>query len=260
MSGMDYLVNLAAIVGDPACAKDPKLARDTNFEAIKVMWGIAQQNNLKKFVFVSTCSNYGKMENDDGVVDENSRLAPVSLYAETKVMSEQFLLSQEKNLICKPTCLRFSTAYGLSPRTRFDLTVNEFVKEIVSGRELIVFGEKFWRPYCHVIDLSRAIQMVIEAEEKLTAFEVYNVGHSNENYQKQMIVNEIERQTGPARIKYVHKDEDPRNYKVSFEKIQNKLGFELVKTVPNGISDLICAIKNGLFENVDGQKLVNVKS
>ena len=163
LKDVSYVANFAAIVGDPACAKDPRLAKETNLEATKKMYLIANEYGCKKFVFASTCSNYGKMSDPNSYVDENSELAPVSLYAETKVAAEKFLLSQDRNNTCKPTCLRFSTVYGLSPRIRFDLTVNEFTKEIALGRELVIFGGQFWRPYCHVQDLARSVLAVFEA-------------------------------------------------------------------------------------------------
>ncbi|NTV25383.1 MAG: SDR family oxidoreductase, partial [Chlorobiaceae bacterium] len=144
MQGMDHVVHLAAIVGDPACAKQPDLAREVNLDGSRRMYDMANELGLKRFVFASTCSNYGKMSDPESYVDEESVLAPVSLYAETKVAVEQYLLSQPKTNPCKPTSLRFSTVYGLSPRPRFDLTVNEFTKELALGRELVVFGEQFW--------------------------------------------------------------------------------------------------------------------
>jgi nucleoside-diphosphate-sugar epimerase len=104
----------------------------------------------------------------------------------------------------------------LSPRIRFDLTVNEFTKELALNRELVVFGEQFWRPYCHVVDLSRSVISVFEADKDLVAFNVFNVGNTEENYQKQMIVDEIKKQLPNSKIKYVKKDEDPRDYRVSF--------------------------------------------
>ena len=172
MVGIDYVAHLAAIVGDPACAKEPELAKEINLAGAKLTYDIANEMGVSKFVFASTCSNYGKMKDSNVYVDENSELKPVSLYAETKVEFEKFLLSRPKNNICKPICLRFATVYGLSPRIRFDLTVNEFTKELVLGRELIVFGEQFWRPYCHVMDLARSIITVLETNIKKIAFNV----------------------------------------------------------------------------------------
>ncbi|NTV05237.1 MAG: SDR family oxidoreductase [Chlorobiaceae bacterium] len=257
LQGVDYVVHLAAIVGDPACAKEPELARSINLEGSKRMYDLANELGVRRFVFASTCSNYGKMENPDSFVNEDSTLAPVSLYAETKVAVEQYLLSQSHTNACKPTSLRFSTVYGLSPRPRFDLTVNEFTKELALGRELVVFGEQFWRPYCHVVDLCRSVIAVLEAEEEKVAFDVFNVGDTKENYQKQMIVDEIVKQLPGSRIRYVTKNEDPRDYRVSFEKIKERLGFTITKTVPDGIRQIIQVVTDGFIPDPDTKEYRN---
>lgn len=257
MQGMDHVVHLAAIVGDPACAKQPELAREVNLDGSKRMYDMANELGLKRFVFASTCSNYGKMSDPESYVDEESVLAPVSLYAETKVAVEQYLLSQPKTNPCKPTSLRFSTVYGLSPRPRFDLTVNEFTKELALGRELVVFGEQFWRPYCHVVDLCRSVLAVLDAEEEKVAFDVFNVGDTSENYQKQMIVDEILKQLPGSAIRYVSKNEDPRDYRVTFEKIRERLGFKISKTVPDGIRQIIQVVQDGFIPNPDANEFRN---
>jgi len=258
MEGIDCVAHLAAIVGDPACAQQPELAKSTNVEGSKLLYTIANEMGVEKFVFASTCSNYGKMEDPNSFVTEESALAPVSLYAETKVGVEQFLLGQSKDNNCKPTCLRFSTVYGLSLRPRFDLTVNEFAKELALGRELVIFGEQFWRPYCHVYDLARSVVKVIEAPEDVVAFEVFNVGDTTENYQKKMIVEEVQKLIPDAKIKYVSKNEDPRDYRVAFEKIKSKLGFEVMFKVPDGIAQIKKVLDDGFIINPDDNKYKNV--
>jgi len=258
MKGVDFVVHLAAIVGDPACAKQPELAKSTNLDGSKLLYSIANKMGVKRFIFSSTCSNYGRMANPDVMVDEMSELAPVSLYAETKVGVEKFLLSQPKSNTCKPTVLRFSTVYGLSLRPRFDLTVNEFTKELALGRELVIFGEQFWRPYCHVVDLARSVLIALEAPMEKVAFNVYNVGDSSENYQKKMIVEEIKKFIPDSKIKYIQKNEDPRDYRVSFEKIKNELGFSITQRVPDGISQILKVIKQRILLNPDNAEFKNV--
>lgn len=258
MEGIDCVAHLAAIVGDPACAQNPELAKTTNIEGSEMLYKIANEMGASKFVFASTCSNYGKMDDPNQFVTEESTLAPVSLYAETKVAVEQFLLSQPQSNNCKPTCLRFSTVYGLSLRPRFDLTVNEFAKELALGRELVIFGEQFWRPYCHVYDLARSVVSVIEASAELVSFDVFNVGDTSENYQKKMIVDEVVKLIPDAKIKYVSKNEDPRDYRVAFEKIKNKLGFELMFKVPDGIRQIKKVLDDGFILNPDDNKYKNV--
>lgn len=257
LKGIGVVVNLAAIVGDPACKAQPELAQETNFEATKSIYSLSEESGVERFIYASTCSNYGKSKNPEAYINENFELAPVSLYAKTKVASEEFLLSQSHHNKTKPTCLRFATAYGLSSRMRFDLTVNEFAKELAIGRELLIFGEQFWRPYCHIIDLARAIISVIEADIEKVAFNVFNVGDTGENYTKKMIADELIRHIPDAKVAYVKKDEDPRDYKVSFEKINEALGFKISRRVPEGISNIIKCIKDGFFQNPDDIKYKN---
>ena len=258
LKGVDQAVHLAGIVGDPACAKQPELARAVNLDGSRLFYRLANETGIQRFVFASTCSNYGKMEDPESYVSEESLLAPVSLYAETKVEIERFLLDQPRSMTCKPTSLRFSTVYGLSPRPRFDLTVNEFTKELALGRELVVFGEQFWRPYCHVVDLCRSVITVLKAREEKVAFNVFNVGDTSENYQKQMIVDEIVKQIPDAKIQYVKKDEDPRDYRVSFEKITEELGFSITKKVPDGISQIFQVVRDGFIPDPDKQEYRNI--
>jgi len=254
---IDYVVHLAAIVGDPACAQKPEQARQTNQYATVNFYQLCIEMGIKRFVFASTCSNYGKMQDPEKYVDEESELIPLSIYAETKVAAELFLLEQNRKNLCKPVCLRFSTVYGISPRIRFDLTVNEFTKEMALGRELVVFGEQFWRPYTHVEDLARSVIAVLEAPEEKIAFEVFNVGDTIENYQKQMIVNEILKQLPGSMVRYVKKDEDPRDYRVSFEKIKEKLDFKVIRRLPYGIAQVKKIIMEGFLDNPDDPKYRN---
>jgi len=259
LQGMDAVAHLAAIVGDPACAKQPELTRSINLDGSKRVYELANAAGVKQFIFASTCSNYGKMDDPDGYVVETSTLAPVSLYAETKVEFEQFLLShKDQDVTCVPTCLRFSTVYGLSPRLRFDLTVNEFTKELALERELVIFGEQFWRPYCHVVDLSRSVLAVLNTSPEKVAFEVFNVGDTSENYQKKMIVDEIKKRLPDANISYVERHEDPRDYRVNCDKIRDVLGFQITKTVPDGIDQILQVVQDRFIQDPDSQRYRNV--
>ena len=251
--------HLAAIVGDPACKREPDLARKINWEASKFLLEASMELGTERFVFASTCSNYGKMPDADGFVEETSPLAPVSLYAELKVKFEELMLNEipKTDGFC-PVSLRFSTVYGLSHRMRFDLTVNEFTKELAMGKELEVFGEQFWRPYCHVRDFSRAFLAVLAAPRDKVAYDVFNVGDTNENYTKKMIVSEIVKQIPEGRIKYVEKKEDPRDYRVSFEKIKTRLGFEISRTVPEGIREIRDIVTMGIIPNPEDQRYYNI--
>jgi nucleoside-diphosphate-sugar epimerase len=248
---MDAVVHLAAVVGDPACARQPDLARAVNLEASLTLVEQSRQAGVARFIFASTCSNYGKMTSTSSYVDEDSPLQPVSLYAETKVHVERALLDSPRSSGWCPTPLRFSTVYGVSPRMRFDLTVNEFTLELMTKKRLKVFGEQFWRPYIHVRDAARAIQFVLEAPVERVTHRVFNVGDTTQNFQKQQLVELILKHVPEARVEYVHKQEDPRDYRVSFARIQEELGFRLGLTVPDGIAELVRLIQGGIITNFD---------
>ena len=258
MAGCDAVVHLAAIVGDPACKLEPEVARSTNLEGSQTLIRVAQELRVQRFVFASTCSNYGRMDDAEAYVVETSALNPLSIYAETKVEFERSLLGMPRTSVTKPTCLRFSTVYGMSPRIRFDLTVNEFTRELVLGKELLIFGEQFWRPYCHVTDLARSAIAVIEAEEAAVAYEVFNVGATEENYQKKMIVDAIVEQVPAAQVKYVPKDDDPRDYRVNFDKITQQLGFQITKRVPDGIREIRAILEAGYLKDPYDARFSNI--
>ena len=258
-NNFDGVIHLAAIVGDPACKINSDLAIKTNFESSKNLLEKSKNSEVSKFIFASTCSNYGKMDDPEAYVDENSKLAPVSLYAELKVKFEKYMLGEMKKLDgFSPTSLRFSTVYGLSPRMRFDLTVNEFTKDLALGKELIIFGEQFWRPYCHVKDFSNAFITVLNSPNEKVAYNVFNVGDTKENYTKQMIVNEIKKVLPNSKIKYVKKNDDPRDYRVNCDKIKNELGFKISMTVPDGIKEIKRVIQENLIQDPEDQKYYNI--
>ncbi len=257
IEGMDSIIHLAAIVGDPACKKYSEEAKATNWEGSIKLFESAEKAGVNKFVFASTCSNYGKMADSDGYVNEKSALNPVSLYAELKVQFEDFILNKHKDSRMCSTSLRYSTVYGFSPRIRFDLTVNEFTRNMVLEQFQEIWGEQFWRPYCHVDDLSRAAILVLESPEDKVRSNVFGVGDTSENYQKGMIIREIQKLV-EGEVKYVAKDEDPRDYRVDFTKIKEELGFEITKTVPDGIREIKKVVECGIITDPYGQKFRNI--
>src|SRR3954471_24481573 len=253
LRGADAVVHLAAIVGDPACARDPQLAQEVNVDASFAL--AAEAQDVERFVMASTCANYGRMTDLSTPIDEAGALAPVSLYAEQKVAVEQYLLTLDSPAV---TCLRFATVYGVAPRMRFDLTVNEFTRDLWSDRTLEVFGEQFWRPYVHVRDAARSIRAVLEAPLETVAGEVFNIGDTRENYRKLDLVEQIRRQTVRGEVSFVRRDEDPRDYKVSFEKVRAQLGYAVTRTVPDGIAEVIAALEAGRFPDAFDRRYRNL--
>lgn len=254
----DAVIHLAAIVGDPACKRDPDTAVRVNWEASRRLVERCIELRIGRFALASTCSNYGRMSDPDAYLDERSQLAPVSLYAELKVRLERHLLEDlPRRAGFDPVALRFATVYGLSPRMRFDLTVNEFAKEVALGRELVVFGEQFWRPYCHVSDFARAFLAVLRAAPEKIAYRVYNVGDTRENYTKQMIVDELRKIAPDARITYVKQVDDPRDYRVNCDLVRRELGFATSRTVPQGIREVFDLVRLGVVSDPDDQRYYN---
>src|ERR1700733_1181752 len=249
VAGVDAVIHLAAIVGDPACSRQPDLARAVNLEASLALVEESQRAGVARFLFASTCSNYGRMKDAEKYVDEETELSPVSLYAETKVAVERALLESGRSEKWCPTPMRFATIFGVSPRMRFDLTVNEFTMEMLTKKHLIVFGEQFWRPYIHVRDAARAIQLVLNSPESKVAGNVFNAGATDQNFQKQQLVDMIRPHAPDAIVDFVHKTEDPRDYRVSFTRITDQLGFKITRTVAQGIEEVAQLVGNSVIGN-----------
>jgi nucleoside-diphosphate-sugar epimerase len=258
LQGIDAIAHLAAIVGDPACKKFSDEAQETNWDGSVNLFEKAEAAGVKRFVFASTCSNYGKMPDPDSFVVETSELNPVSLYAELKVKFEKYLIEARKDSKICSTALRFSTVYGFSPRIRFDLTVNEFTRNATVNGEQEIWGAQFWRPYCHVEDLARSVVLVLESPEEKVRANVFNVGSTEENYNKGMIIEEVCKVVPNVKVNYVEMNEDPRDYRVNFDKIKNELGYTITKTVPQGVQEIYTLLKTGIVTDPFAQKFKNI--
>ena len=256
----DAIVHLAAIVGFPACqAVGPQVAWKYNVEATKTVFGQAADLGVGRFVFASTYSNYG-LAADGQPVDEESPLTPQSLYAETKIAAEQYLM-QQKESPCAPLSFRFATLYGISPRTRFDLIVNQFVLEAFTRRELIIYQRGYSRSFVHVLDVVRGVKLGLEADESKIRGQVFNMGTERGNYSKDQIVALVLKRMPETTVEY--KDltfgGDMRDITVSFEKIKRALGFEAVLDVDDGIREVLHALKSGLIRNPLDEKYRNAQ-
>jgi nucleoside-diphosphate-sugar epimerase len=247
LCGVDAIVHLAAIVGDPACARDPAYAREVNLVASINLLQECRARAVGRFIFASTCSNYGSASTTDQFADERTELRPLSVYAETKVEFEKDMFDLQYGSHLSVTSLRLATLYGVSPRMRFDLTVNEFTLEVLTRKHLVVHGENAWRPYVHVRDAARAICEVLQARSA-NAVEVYNVGSTSQNFRKRDLVDFIRMHAPAAQIEYVAKNEqDLRNYRVSFDKIAAKLSFRTNWTVQDGIEEVARLVKSNVI-------------
>jgi nucleoside-diphosphate-sugar epimerase len=254
------IVHLAAIVGFPACqAVGKQVSWRYNVEATKNVFGQAVDLGVERFVFSSTYSNYGLSENGQPVTEE-SPLNPQSLYAETKIAAENFLLSQKESS-CAPLVFRFATLYGLSPRTRFDLIVNQFVLEAFTRRELIIYQRGYSRSFVHIRDVVRGVIMGLEAERSKVCGEIFNLGTDAGNYSKDDIVRLVLKRMPETIVEY--KDltfgGDMRDITVSFAKIKRVLGFDTTLDVDDGIRELLFALKTGIIRNPNDERYRNAQ-
>jgi nucleoside-diphosphate-sugar epimerase len=233
--GCQAVVHLAAIVGFPACRKNPDLAQDVNWLATTYIAEAAKQFD-QFLVFSSTGSNYGAIE---GICTEDSPLNPLSVYGRTKSDAESYVME-----LCddQAVALRFATGFGVSPRMRLDLLVNDFVHQAVTEGYLVVYEPYFRRSFIHVRDMARAIVFALQNAPEMGG-QVYNVGSESMNYSKAELCEIVKDETGC----YVHfadvgTDADKRDYEVSYEKI-SRLGYETKVTLRDGIDELIRAMQ-----------------
>ena len=229
---VDYIIHLASIVGEPSCKQDESSVYGVNTGSTNWISECAYKYDIP-LLFLSTCSNYGKT---DKVVTEDSPLEPLGLYANSKIQAEKIVLKNE-HLV-----LRMSTLFGVSYRIRYDITINEFVYQYYRDKLLKVYGEDTWRPYLHIQDACNMIMQCMDKDLR----GVYNVGFNDLNYQKKEIVNTIVDYLGEGKLEYV-KFDDPRNYKVNFDKIQKELSYKYQFSLEDGIRELYEKIQLGEY-------------
>lgn len=251
---VDSIIHLAAIVGDPACAQREEVATETNYIATLKLADLVSKysKDAIRFIYASTCSVYGI---GSALVDEQSPLNPVSLYARTKIDAEKILNFTNQCFI--PCILRLSTVYGLSPRMRFDLLINEFTLSAFYEKEITIYAGERWRPFIHINDVARAFQMCLEAPISKIKTQIFNVGSDSENYDLSKIGKYFERVIPDIQIKFNEQIKDVRSYKVSFRKIRKELGFKTEKKVEDGIREIYNSLQNGNFRDYYDNKYYN---
>lgn len=255
MRGIDAVIHLGGIVGDPACKLDEELTIEINLMATRMIAEVAKGSNVSRFIFASTCSVYGS---SDQVLDERSELTPVSLYARSKIASERVLMCRADESFA-PIILRFGTIYGLSGRTRFDLVVNLLTAKALIEGEITIYGGDQWRPLLHVDDAALALLQCLEAPLSLVRRQAFNVGSDEQNYTIRQIGEMVHRLVPNSQIVVKGMDQDVRNYRVNFNKIRQNVGFTPKWTVERGIEQVIEALRNGNIADYRDAKYSNVK-
>ncbi len=239
----EAIFHLAGIVGFPACQSVGKQAAwGYNVDATKIIQEQAESLRVGRFVFPSTYSVYAP-SSDERLVVEESPVNPQSLYAETQLAAEEFLLPKGALVF------RLATLYGISPRTRFDMVVNQFVLDAFTRRELLIYQRGYSRSFIHVLDVVRGLLLGLDASDEQARGQVYNLGTDEGNYTKDQIVTLIIKRLPDTYVQY--KDltfgGDRRDITVSFEKIQRELGFKATLTVDDGVREVVNTLKWGLI-------------
>ncbi len=242
VSGVEAIVHLAAIVGDPACNQDHDLALETNYAATRMLIEIAKGHGISRILFASSCSVYGAA---DVEMDENAAVHPISLYGQTKVDSERALLEARSETF-HPTILRYATVFGLGYRPRFDLVVNLLTAKALQERVITIYNGQQWRPFIHVRDLVEATIRVLEAPVRLVSGEIFNVGDTRLNHTLTELADVIRSVFPDVQVEHVD-NSDRRNYRVNFDKLRNRTGFRARYSLRDGVGEIKEAFDLGLI-------------
>ena len=239
IQGQDAVILLAALVGEPACDRDPMETVDVNFLGSLNAARTALYYGVKRFLFASTDSCYGIQE---GILYENSSLNPISLYASLKRDMESELLALPD---LNPVILRLATVYGLSPRMRFDLIINILTMHAVVNNRIKIFGGKQWRPLVHTVDVARGFITALEAPLEKVKGQVFNIGSNEQNYQIGTLGDLVLDIFPDIEVETIEQPPDLRDYHVNFDKAETVMGYKAIKTPADGVREIAEAIKSG---------------
>lgn len=253
LENVDCVVNLAALVGESSCNKDPKETNDINYKGAKHLCDLSKELGIKRFIQISTCSNYG-ISDTKHPATENSPLYSNSTYSKTKIAAEEYVIKHvsKKMTVC---VLRLATAYGISPRMRFDTLVNEFVRDAHVDKKISIYQPHTWRSFIHVADIAQAIILCLTASTDKIHNQVFNV--VNKNYQKQALVTFVKKYIPTCKMDITSTKAEIRDYNVDGGKIKKVLGFKAKISLENGMKEVLHALKIGIFKNPKDTRYIN---
>jgi len=237
LKGVDCIIDLASISNDPASDLLPSITLDINKEGAIYVAKAGKEMGVKKFIFSSSCSIYGA---GDGILTEESTVAPISVYAKCKIAAEESILGLADDNYCV-TFLRNATVYGLSTRRmRFDLIINIMTLNAWKNNKILVLGQgNQWRPLVHVVDVIRAFELIVEENDisKINK-QAFNVGSNEQNFQVFQVAKRFKEMFPEIIVESKPDNPDPRSYHVNFDKIKNTLNYSTTKTIEDGIMEI----------------------
>ena len=264
LEGVQAVINVGGLSNDPTAEYNPAANYEMNTMAAVRLAELSRAAGVRRYLFASSCSVYDRglsEEETDLVYDETAPVAPRAAYALSKLEAEQQLLAMSGKDFC-PVVLRKGTVFGFSPRMRFDLVVNTFVRDaLASGRIHLVRGGEMWRPLVEVRDVARAYIACLGADEDVVRGQVFNVAHGNMRISELALrVREALREEGvAAEIVADYSYRGVRSYRVSCRKIQNALGFRAVVSVEDAVRDMVRRLRSPGFEDLYHPRFENLR-
>ena len=256
IKGVDAVIHLAGLVGDPACAVKPQHTIEVNFFASKMLAEICKYNQINRFIFASSCSVYGS-SSDERMLDENSELNPVSLYAEMRLLIEDHLIAlKDENFL--PVIFRMPTLFGASDRMRFDLVVNLFVAKAHNGEEITIFGGDQWRPFLHVSDAADYYVKALELPIREVGGRIYNIGSEELNKKITEIGVAVQKAFPSSKVRVDEAEADKRNYRVEFSKAKGVFGITPKFSIESGVKEM-AGIDKAILEDYANDIYSNLK-
>ena len=256
------LIHLAAIVGFPACqVVGREVVWRVNVDSVQRMLDEVDSMRFDRLLFASTYSVYGIAPNGE-TVNEETPLNPQSLYAESKIAAEVLIMNAAQEIHCAPLIFRFATLFGVSPRMRFDLIINQFVLEAFTRSELLIFQGDYARSFVHLEDIVDGLKLGLDAPREKINGRIFNLGGQRGNYTKDEVVSLIQEVLPETVVRYRELDfrQDMRDVRVSYERAELELGFNVQRTVSQGINDVLHLLRSGLISDPYSEKYRNAPS
>ena len=250
----DAVVHLAEMVGDPLCEKRPTKTYVTNYLASITIASVCKNLGINKFIYISSCSVYGSNK-DERLLDENSNINPLSVYAKLKAICEKTIITNLGNNF-RPCILRLGTVFGNSLRPRYDLVVNLFAGQVANNKTINIEGGQQWRPFIHVEDVCNAIILILKLPQNKTNGQIFNL--VGENIRIIDLGKKIKKIYPKAKVLISKTRKDFRDYKVSSQKAKKYLKFKPRFSITYGLRTMVHSTKKNKIKKINSTKFINI--